>query len=234
MIYWAGKSSDDVKVVVEKYPQKTIPQRKVSAITVPGRNGDLLQDEGAYSNYTQQYDVYLSAERQKLPKIAHAAAEWLCRPSGYNRLEDDYDHDVFKMAYFSGPVDIENIFNRFGRATLNFVCKPQSFLKSGFFPLSFLSPGTIHNITVFPALPLITLYGSGPASLQIGAYSVAISSIDEYLTLDCDTQNAYKDTQNKNATISADEFPTLKAGDNSIGWNGQITRIEIVPRWWTL
>lgn len=234
VIYWAGKSSDDVRVIVEKYPQRTIPQKKISTITIPGRNGDLLQDEDAYINYTQDYDVYLSAERSRLPAVAHAAANWLCGPSGYQRLEDDYDHGVFRLAYFSGPAEIENIFNRFGRATLNFVCKPQSFLKSGFFPLSFLSPGTIHNTTVFPALPLITIYGSGSANLQIGIYRVVISDIDEYLILDCDTQNAYKGTQNKNITIFTDKFPRIEAGDSDIGWTGGITRIEIIPRWWTL
>ena len=109
-----------------------------------------------------------------------------------------------------------------------------SFLKSGFFPLSFLSPGTIHNTTVFPALPLITIYGSGSANLQIGIYRVVISDIDEYLILDCDTQNAYKGTQNKNITIFTDKFPRIEAGDSDIGWTGGITRIEIIPRWWTL
>ena len=234
VIYWAGKSSDDVRVIVEKYPQRTIPQKKVSTITIPGRNGDLLQDEDAYSNYTQDYEVYLSAERSRLPAVAHAAANWLCGPSGYQRLEDDYDHGVFRLAYFSGPAEIENIFNRFGRATLRFVCKPQSFLRSGVFPVSLSSPGSLHNPTIFSALPLITLRGSGAAQLQVGPYIVAIEDIDEYLVMDCDTQNAYKGTQNKNTEISAAAFPRLDAGDSEISWTGGITSVEIRPRWWTL
>ena len=63
---------------------------------------------------------------------------------------------------------------------------------------------------------------------------MAIADIDEYLVIDCDTQNAYKGTQNKNTEISAAAFPRLDAGDSEISWTGGITSVEITPRWWTL
>ena len=70
--------------------------------------------------------------------------------------------------------------------------------------------------------------------LRIGEYSVQFKNIEEYVMLDCDTQNAYKGTENKNNTISAATFPKLEHGENQIGWSGGITGIEITPRWWTL
>ena len=42
MINWNGISSDSLNCIVEQYPTYTVPQRKQSAISVPGRNGDLL------------------------------------------------------------------------------------------------------------------------------------------------------------------------------------------------
>ncbi len=78
------------------------PSRRYEAIQVPGRNGDLLIDSGAYNNYTQNYEVYFNAEQYKTPSGARAVREWLQKPIGYQRLEDSYDPEYFRMAYYSG------------------------------------------------------------------------------------------------------------------------------------
>lgn len=234
VIYWAGVSSDDVGVVVERYPALPRPRRKYTTITVPGRNGVLLLDENAYENYTQPYDIYIRGGNKHLPQKARAVTSWLCAPQGYQRLEDGYEPDVYRMAYYEGPTDIENILNSFGRATIEFNCKPQRFLRSGERAIRLESPGVLANPTCFEALPLITVYGSGAGILAVGGVTLAINSISGYLVLDSDTQNAYKGTENKNAAISGQDFPTLPAGDTAVSWSGGITAVEIVPRWWTL
>ena len=68
----------------------------------------------------------------------------------------------------------------------------------------------------------------------MGAYTVQISELDEYVMLDSELQDAYKDTQNKNSTISAAAFPVLEPGENTIRWDGDVTGVEITPRWWTI
>lgn len=79
MINWNGITSDSLNCIVERYPTYTVPRRKQSAISVPGRNGDLLLQQQAYSNYIQGYDIYLSGPRNnsKLPDVARAVAAWL-------------------------------------------------------------------------------------------------------------------------------------------------------------
>lgn len=235
MIYWAGVSSDDVRVVVEHYPQVTLPSRKTETKSVPGRNGDLLFVEDAFSNVVQPYDVYISAEAMRIPSAARAVAAWLYAPAGYQRLEDSYDLDHFRIAYYNGPTDIENILNRFGRATISFNCKPQRFLKLGEHAVSFNSPAVLRSPSRFPAIPMIRVYGSGAGSLFVGEYTVTFSSIDGYVDLDCETQNAYKGVANKNASVSfSPDCPRLIAGENQISWSGGITSVQITPRWWTL
>ena len=234
MIFWAGKSSDDVNVFVEHYPKPARPAKKYSTVSVPGRNGDLLYEEGAYENYMQPYDIYISAEKTKLPAAAKAVAEWLYAPSGYQKLTDGYEPDVFRLAFFTGPADIENILNMFGRATIEFNCKPQRFLISGEEETRYFSSTTIKNPTAFAALPLITVYGSGEGALNVAGTVVNFNSIDESIVLDCETENAFKGVTNLNNTISAPEFPKLYAGENAISWSGGIESIRITPRWWTL
>lgn len=234
MIFWAGKGSDDVGAVVEYYPKRIYPSRKINTVNVPGRNGALIIDEHAYTNYTQMYDIYISAEELRLPRAARAVARWLYTPSGYQRLEDSYEPDVYRLAYFSGPVEVENILNRFGRCTIEFNCKPQRFLRRGEAEIAIQSGGTIYNPTGFDALPLVTITGSGAGTLQIGGVTVRILALDGSMTLDSDTQNAYDGTLNRNADISAPDFPRLKAGENSVYFDGGITAVKIIPRWWTL
>ena len=235
MIFWAGKSSDDVHVVVERYPSMPLAARKLDVQSVPGRSGDLIFPQDAYENYVQQYEVYISAERIRLPRAMREVAQWLCAPKGYQRLEDSYDLETFRNAYFVGPLDVESIMHRFGRATIEFSCQPQRWLRSGETESRLSNGQSLLNPTAFTAKPLITVTGTGAGTLTVGDVTVTINSMPRgVIVLDSDTQNAYYGALNLNSTISAPEFPTLPAGESAVRWTGGITSVEIIPRWWTL
>ena len=123
--------------------------------------------------------------------------------------------------------------NYSGETTLTFNCKPQRWLKTGEQVIQCSNGDSILN-SGFPALPLIKVSGTGGGYLYVGACVVQILSLDEYVILDSETQNAYKGTINKNGTIAAPEFPVLQTGENTIYWGGGITAVEITPRWWTI
>lgn len=234
IIDWAGVSSDDLRIRIERYPSRILPERSQTLTEVPGRNGGLLIVDGNFRNYQQEYEVYISAERSGLVRAARAVAEWLESPQGYQRLEDSYEPDIYREAYYAGGGDIESILNRFGRATISFNCKPQRYLKSGEVSKTFSSAGTLTNVTKFDALPVITVYGSGAGSVTVGDRTVTISDIDGYVVLDCELQDAYKGTTNKNGTVSLTEFPILAPGENAISFAGGVTSVDIVPHWWTI
>ncbi len=235
MIFWAGISSDDVHVVVERYPGVELAGRKLDTQSVPGRNGDLLFPQNAYQNYVQAYEIYVSAERIRLPRAMREVANWLCGPVGYQKLEDSYDVETYRRAYFAGPLDVESILHRFGRATIEFNCQPQRFLRVGDLAVQAAQGQVLLNPTAFAALPLITVTGTGAGTLTVGDVTVTINSMPRgVIVLDSDTQNAYYGAFNLNSTVSAPEFPTLPAGESAVRWTGGITGVEIIPRWWTL
>lgn len=235
---YAGKQSVDFGLYVEHYPPQNGPERKRTTVTVPGRNGDLHYDEGAYENYTQSYECGFYGK--PTPEQAHEIKAWLLASGAYQRLEDVHDAEYFRLASFAGPLDIENKLNKIGKCTIAFDCKPQSFLKSGENKVTFASAGALTNPTNFPALPMVYIYGTGAGSVTIGDVTVSVLSLDNSpLILDCEGMSAYSidssgTASNKNSTISAAEFPCLESGDNAISWTGNITSVEIVPRWWTL
>lgn len=231
MIWWHNVSSDDVHVVVERCPNVIIPSRKQEKIAIPGRNGDLLIQQDAFENVRQTYDIYISAETPRLPTIAHKVAEWLC-VKGYQRLEDSYWLDTFRLASFQGGVDIANILNRFGRATIEFDCKPQRYYKSGDFYISLANGKKLINPSPFTAKPEIFLFGSGSGSLTINDKTISLTNTTN-VTIDCDTMQVFKNGETVNNTVSG-TFPDLPEGESTISWTGGILGIRIRPRWWTI
>ena len=238
MFQYDGKCSTDFGMHVEKYPTQFGAVRKRTTIKVAGRNGDLHYVEDAFENYTQKYECYFHGDRST-PEQAHAIKGWLLGGGGYLRLEDVYDPEHFRLAACVGPIDVENILNKYGRCTVEFDCKPQAFLKSGEFPIDFEnSNGTLTNPTDFNARPMICLYGTGAGTFSVNGVTVDILEIDGSMTLDCEMLNAFFDggdiIVNKNACIYAPEFPVLKPGKNTYQFTGDIQAVRFIPRWWEL
>ena len=230
-LWFNGKSSSHFGLYISGEQTFNAPERDVESIDIPGRNGSLTISRGRFKNLTVSYPVFI---RQDFSQNAAAARAWLLGVDGYARLEDTYHPDSYRLARFLGPLDFTMRFlNYSGEATLSFDCQPQRFFKSGEQVLSGVNGGSLFN-PGFPAKPLIKVSGTGAGYLHIGAYTVQLLSLDGYVMLDCDMQNAYKDTLNKNSTISAPEFPVLQPGENTIAWDGGVTAVEVTPRWWTV
>lgn len=232
---FAGGLSLDYGIVIEEYPEYHTAQRVIETQTVPGRNGNLIFDTGAYGNVEQEYTVYLKAKPNTLHQAARRAAIWLQSPRGYQVLEDSYDPEVFRKAVFSGPLELSNWFERYGRATLTFDCLPQRWHKSGQIAQAITSGDVLYNPGEV-ALPEIEITGSGAGEIIVGSSTVSISSIPAAgLTIDCDTQDAYSGTENANGLLTiSGGFPALQPGANQVSFNGGITAVNLTPRWWSL
>lgn len=226
-----GKSSRNFGLYISGSGTFNAPERVSESIEIPGRNGKLTISQNRFQNITVSYPAFI---RTDFSRNAQGARAWLLQNEGYYRLEDTYHPDYYRMARFSGPIDFDMRFlNYSGETTLSFDCKPQRWSKNGENPVLYTQPAILMN-DLFPALPLIKVNGTGAGNLYVGKYTVQMNEIDEYVMLDSETQNAYKDTLNKNGTISADKFPVLEPGENTISWDGGITSIEVTPRWWTI
>lgn len=235
---FGDRSTWEFDMHVEKYPRISVPKRKMQTYTVPGRNGDLHVMEDAWENYTQPYEVYFHG-KLPAPEQAHAIVAWLFGPAGYRRLQDAYDPNHYRMAICKGPLDIENKLNKYGRCTILFDCAPQSYLLEGEAAVSFSVPDRLFNPTMFPAQPIITVYGTGAGTLTVGSVVVDIKEITDPIILDCGRMQAYSQPGegapvNRNGSIYAPVFPVLSPGENVIAFAGGITKAEIIPRWWTL
>lgn len=227
-----GKKSSDFGVWISGEGVFNAPERDITTVSVPGRNGDLIYDNGRFNNIPIQYPAFI--HKNFIYKVDQLKF-WLKSSIGYQRLEDSYNPDYFRMAYYQNNIDFTPRFLNWGAEfTLYFICKPQRFLKSGEYPISILNSGEQLFNPYMDSLPLIKVNGNGSGSITINTTTVTINSMTDYLYLDCDLQNAYKGTINQNNNIVAPVFPILSNGSNIIGWSGGVENVEITPRWWTL
>ena len=106
-------------------------------------------------------------------------------------------------------------------------------MKSGEQSFEITGASSIYNPYAETAKPLIRAYGTG--TFSIGGVSVQITAADTYTDIDCDLEEAYKDTlaTNKNPYVKATTYPELKPGTNAVALSG-ITKLVITPRWWIL
>lgn len=234
-----GKYSTwDFKMHAEKFPKQIGAKRHRETFTVPGMNGALHSVEETFENYIQPYECYFHGEKPA-PAQAHAIKAWLASNGNYQRLQDVYDPEHFRLAAFAGPLDIANILNEYGRCTVNFDCAPQSFLVSGERTVALTAAGTLWNPTLFEAKPLIKVSGTAAGELHVNGTTIVINAFSAPIFFDCESQNAYSEvegnsTVNQNGNISAPTFPVLSPGINNITFEGGITQVEIKPRWWEL
>ncbi len=235
-----GVKASEFGIILTSAPEDVYAERDVTEISIPGRSGDLIIDNGRYKNKKIPYECCLIPVTEKtLRESVDDAMGYFRQFSGYVRVEDDFHPDVFRMATTELPVNLESLMEKAGVFSLQLNFKPQRYLKSGESAFEFTEASFLINPTRFPAKPLITVYGIGPGELTVGTVTVKILALEDQVVLDCDTQNAYRQPgeggiENKNSTIFAPEFPELSPGANTITWTGDITSVHIIPRWWTL
>lgn len=230
--YFAGASSLEYGIVLTGAEPEAAPQRDMESITVPGRNGGLLRDNGRFENVEV---VYHCAITQNFRRRYDALLAHLFSLSSYRRLEDTLHSDFYRMAAFRASIS-PTVYPQADAGTfdLRFDCKPQKFLKCGDFPLRISGEQFITNQWM-PALPLIRITGTGSGQLAVGSNRVDITGMTGEITLDCDVQNAYNGALNLNDSITiTGGWPVLATGRTAISFSGGITAVEITPRWWTL
>lgn len=236
IIIYNGISSKDYHIEVEHPPGYGIPERDYEIVHIPGKNGDIVMDNGTYQNIKREYEIAVGSHKKYMPELARGISEWLYSADSYARLEDSYEPEYYRLAICLDATDIENILFHGGRGKVIFNCKPQRFLKSGDNPIIFSSQsGHLNNPTRFQALPIVTVKGSGAGRINIGEYVVGISEIGGSITINSEIQDAYSGTLNKNNVVSLSRgFPKLSKGVNNISFSGGVTSLEVIPKWWTL
>lgn len=234
VIVYNGKSSKDYSILVEHPPGYEYPEKDLEITHVPGRNGDVLYDTGSYKNVKRTYELAFPAIKERYEVVANKLASWLHSAKTYARLEDSYEPEYYRMAYYKENNAIECLLRGAGRVKVSFICKPQRFLKSGEQAIAINNNSMLLNPTGFEAKPIIKMNVSEATTLYVNGTTIEITEACSDLVINSDIQNCYAGTLNKNSIIKMEKFPTLTSGENEISYISGISDLEIIPNWWTL
>lgn len=209
------------------------PERDYETIAVPGRDGAVLGIEKRLQNVELTYPAFIYANFKT--NIASLKAALLSQ-TGYQRLSDTYHPDEYRLAVYRGGMDVDaRKQHDAGEFDIEFECKPQRYLTSGETTTTFTANGTISNPTLFNSRPLIRVTGYGTLTINSDVITIT-QSTNTYVDIDSELMDCYKGSVNMNGLVAfqANDFPVLVPGSNSISFSGNITKVAVTPRWWSV
>lgn len=123
---FAGKSSKDFLLYLSGPGVYDSPAADVESTSVPGRNGDILTENAKagrrrYQNVDIKYKAFFF---NGLPAKTAAVKAWLLSPVGYQKLQDTYDPDFFRMAVCKDALAFDVTAQKAAEMELTFNCKP--------------------------------------------------------------------------------------------------------------
>lgn len=224
---FAGHRNTEYDVRMLSMPTRPHPARKGTLVDVPGRNGKLFIDEGAYDR------VLVSLRLIAVSDNIDTVNGWL---SGEGDLifGDEPSRVYHAMVTKEFSQSSRNPRLRGQEFTVTFDCEPFKYRASpAADELTLTASGVVTNPGTVYSEPKITITGSGDFLLVVNGFSVEGSGIESGAIVDCALLETLQldgaTSYNKSFTI--DEFPQLSPGWNAISWTGDITQIKIEPRW---
>ena len=113
-----NKTNKDFNFKVKSSNHLTKPRKKLEFISIPGRTGDLIIDEGARENFNLIIEGYIDARETNLKTLCNSLDNWLNSTTGYQNITFD-DGTVLKAVLIS-EIDPVEVVKNFGELTLEF------------------------------------------------------------------------------------------------------------------
>ena len=215
---FGGVNSGDYGIYITGDAVYNAPEKNVTVISVPGRNGDIVIDKGNFKNIEVTYNAGTFGEdqadfRTRLGRFRNA----LKSQNGYQRLSDTYHPDQYRMATFVEAFEVEAEPRIAGEFDLVFNSKPQRWLTSGETATTVADGGTLNNPTLFSSEPLLAIKGSG--TVGFNGYEINVINPDRgdvmlvdptiYTPSGSDDPGIYLDINNVNAAAVANAGDTI-------------------------
>ena len=170
-----GINSLDYGVYITGEAVYNAPEKRVEFISIPGRSGDLVIDNGVYENIEVKYPAGVFGDDQSdFASKIRAYRNALKSQSGYQRITDTYNPNEYRLGLFVDPFEVDVVQqSKAGEFDIVFNCQPYRFLTSGETAVSKKS-GTLTNPTLFKSSPLLAIEGYGDFS--VNGYNIHIEN----------------------------------------------------------
>lgn len=238
---FGGVSSLTYGIYITGQSAWSSPERSVTMISIPGKNGNLSMDNGRFENIEVVYPAGCFADSMANFKTKIETFRNVIFKTSYQKLTDEYNPDEYRLGVYKSAMDVSfAAHQQAGEFSLVFDCKPQRFLTSGESTTTLMADGSIVNPTLFPSQPLLVVTGYG--DLGIGSKTLTIEGDDptQEIHIDCEAMEAWTVSggvvtpANDLIQNAGEAFPTLESGSNAIDLDSTMSKVVITPRWWRI
>lgn len=240
-----GKDSRDYGLYIVGKKNWNKPERDVTSVHVPGRDGDIIIDNGCYKNYNDTITLRLFSKDLTGDCVADfynalsAVKEWLLVDGQYHKLTESYNPDYYREVRITS-FSAQQVDKDIADITINLDCKPYIRRISGdeHIVLSVsVTTTTLKNpedMASKPYMKLTAASGYDSFVIWVNSVSYVFYNIDGYVEIDSESMNVFKGITNKNNDYAATSFPMFRAGNNKISFTDGISSVDIIPRWRTI
>lgn len=210
---------------------------------VSGVNKLVITDKGYYTNVEHTLECfYVSPDMHSIQFVEDLITSALDTRGEYVDFIPYYDpRYIYKVVVINNPTFSGNISAMRGVPfTFDVSFAPFKYRVGGERAIEFNKPQKIYNPERYESYPLIKIYGQGNISIFINNRETKLKNIENTIIIDSneDVMEVYKENNGElinlhDNFVGSQNFPYLDSGMNQISWNGNVSKIEIEPRWQT-
>lgn len=225
-IIWKGIDSDTIPgLIITSIPPITKPKMKTTITKIDGRDGDIIEELG-YESYTKSIGIGLARNYDINQVIKYF--------TGAGELTISDEPDKYYISQIYEKIDYEKLI-RFKKATVKFYTQPFKYKKNESKVTLNITTQTTTKVTnagLEISKPIITLEGTGTVEISLNGSNIfkyTFPAGESKVVIDSLQEEAYLDGVYKNRNMLG-EFIKLEPGQNTIGWSGSLTKINIDPK----
>ncbi|MBQ6595313.1 MAG: hypothetical protein IJH78_06640 [Clostridia bacterium] len=227
--WFGGAYSWEKGALMTAWPTRYAPVLNGREKEVSGRDGDVFITDGSYGTVevTQEFAIRDIAQ-------APTVHDWL-RGAGLLRFSDEPD-----LAYEARVKSLKaepaagRLMGR--RYSCRFICQPFRYQYPPAGAITLTSPGSVFNPGTAPALPRITITGTGDFSVTIGGETIWFTDVPGGIVIDSELMDAISPdgTYLMNDHITGMPWK-LAPGANAVTWEtdtgSSVGSVVILPEW---
>lgn len=225
LILWKTIDSTTINgLVICELPPITKPKMRVLETTIDGVDGSIIEDLG-YESYDKTIKIGLSKNYDINEIIEYFSGEG-------NLILSNEKMGNGKFPYYKAKIieqiDYERLL-RFKTANVKFRVQPYKYLFNEKTQTITENGSKVNNQGLEVSKPKMTIFGSGTIQLSVNnllVFEYTFPEDETSVVIDSENQDAYLGNVLKNRNMTG-EFPILNPGENTISWDGNITKIEV-------
>lgn len=219
-----GVSNKTIGLSLVSRPDIPTPEQVVEYINVDGRHGSLTK-KGAYKDIVIPMEFSFAGIQATVKQILREVNRWTLNKDTLIFSDDTEFYYNLKNIVVKSTVNDIDIY---GRVAIDFVCSPFQYQITE--PIILTSSGVVFSPATIESEPLLTVFGTGNVEININDQAFKLTNLSDYITIDSGLKEAHRDGVPMNSNMVG-KFPLFQTGENNISFTGNITKLEIEPRW---